>query len=89
MRYSLSDTQYHDLPCDKALNTYSLQRIIRLSRMYQNEAGTQPFISESVLKDVGCKKVGDVVPDIELHVGPDEQTVERLSVALPVPVGAL
>ena len=57
--------------------------------MYQNEAGTQPFISESVLKGVGCKKVGDVVPDIELHVGPDEQTVERLSVALPVPVGAL
>ena len=52
--------------------------------MYQNEAGTQPFISESVLKGVG-----DVVPDIELHVGPDEQTVERLSVALPVPVGAL
>ena len=57
--------------------------------MYQNEAGSQPFISESVLKGVGCKKVGDVVPDIELHVGSDEQTVERLSVALPVPVGAL
>ena len=57
--------------------------------MYQNEAGTQPFISESVLKGVGCKKVEDVVPDIELHVGPDEQTVERLSVALPLPVGAL
>ena len=57
--------------------------------MYQNEAGTQPFISESVLKGVGCKKVGDVVPDIEPHVGPDVQTVERLSVALHVPVGAL
>ena len=56
--------------------------------MYQNEAGTQPFISESVLKDVGCKKVGDVVPDIEPHVRPDVQTVERLSVALPVSVGA-
>ena len=57
--------------------------------MYQNEAGTHPFNSESVLKGVGCKKVGDVVPDIEPHVGPDVQTVERLSVALHVPVGAL
>ena len=63
--------------------------IIRLSRMYQNEAGTQPFISESVLMGVGCKKVGHVVPDTEPHVGPDVQTVERLSVALPVPVEAL
>ena len=40
--------------------------------MYQNEAGRQPFLSESVLKGVGCKTEGDVVPDIAPHAGPDE-----------------